>query len=168
MTAQSNQSLDDSPNAVVPHRGLGAAFVFLFIAIVWLEFFWYDDLQRQATHHEWEAIDAIILATEIHYDSAYAEYQLSGKFAINPLGNSGETFEKFLNTGKKGHVERIAARDFPVGQTITVFRNPSNPSEFDLGRERSAGPWVIGFLPGVAIGLVGLSTLRSRLSRDQK
>ena len=146
----------DKPSFWIERFPSGA--VFLLVAMCFFKFLWLNPLTLPARVANWKAVEAVIEDSSVTLDSAWNEYELAADFSAEYEGVTRD-YRLFLNTGRKGRMERLAAAKYPHGAKITVLINPADPTEFTYRTPTSYGPWIAGFAPGVLFTLVAISVM---------
>ncbi|MDZ8119704.1 DUF3592 domain-containing protein [Pontiella agarivorans] len=143
-------------------RNFKYAIIWFLIGFALIKFMGWDQLADQRETAKWFKTEATVLSSDVSLDSAKNEYHLGLHFSTKVGGNI-YSYTCFRNAGAKGHMDTLAETTYAPGATIAVFINPNNPSQYRFP-QRAIGPWIVGFIPGVFLILIGLSVLRAKES----
>lgn len=140
-------------------QNLKSALIWFLIGFALIKFLGWDQLADQRETTKWLKVEATVLSSDVSLDSANNEYELGIQFRATVDGNI-HSYTCFRSAGAKGHMDKLAETTYAPGATIPVSINPDDPLQYRFP-QRTIGPWLVGFIPGIFFILIGLSVLRA-------
>ncbi|MHC4376804.1 MAG: DUF3592 domain-containing protein [Planctomycetota bacterium] len=111
----------------------------------------------------WTAYEGTITASEVVFGGPQSGHEIHFTFTLElPDGTREYQGTKTQATGKD--FGREVRGPYAVGNTLPVYVNPENESEYRRP-ENQAGLRRVGYLIGGVLSLIGLSVLRGKRSR---
>ena len=141
-------------------ENLKYALVWFLVGAWFIKFLCLDPLADQRLIAEWPDVQATVLSSEVTLDSAGNEYELGIRFEALIAG-SKQTYSRFANTGKKGHMDSLATTKYAPGASFPILVNPADRKDYRIPT-RAIGPWLTGLFPGVIFLYIGWSVLRGK------
>ncbi len=134
------------------------AIICFLIGLAFIQFFGINGLKKLEKTASWLKLDATVLSSEVALSSDELSYDLSIKFR-GTVHENVHTYSIVRNSGSKDQMDKLAETVYAAGATIPVLINPKNPTEYRFPLP-TRNPWLLGFLPGAVLMLLGFSVLR--------
>ena len=140
------------------------ALVFFGIAFVFIYYLGFGGLKEQELRGQWPKLQGLITKSEViagsHLEGS-AHYDLMIEFEVDLGGKIKKYRAKKLN-GTHRQTNKMLRTTYSEGANIELYINPKNPNEYLFEVHHSWGPYLVGFLPGIVLILIGLSVLLSK------
>lgn len=138
--------------------------IFWLIAGFFLKFLWWDGLEWQRIVTDWSLVEGQVERSTIGIATMSNDYELTLYFMAEVEGKM-EYYQSYMQTGEKGALKTLAETRYAPGQTIEVYINPEDVSQFAFP-QNEIGPWLVGMVPGLVFGLIGYSVWFRRPSEE--